>query len=111
MNHIADIFTLPEQQLTPPEYPEWTDKDKRIAEENLEYRILYQDEKWDENLDGWKGDMFVEWERLMLQFVQGKIDRADCFACMHDALHSHVARHARDEVAGDPDKYCEANDD
>jgi hypothetical protein len=55
--------------------------------------------------------MFVEWERLMLQFVQGKIDRADCFACMHDALHSHVARHARDEVAGDPDKYCEANDD
>lgn len=111
MNHPHSIFTLPEQQLTPPEFPEWTSADKREAVSSLVDRIITDSEPWDENLEGWRGDMFVTWESLMLQCEQGKLDRDECMARMRDALYSHVKRHAMDEVQHDPDKYCEANDD
>jgi hypothetical protein len=102
-------FELPEQKLSPADDHEWTNRDLKQAEENLAYRILYEDEKWDENVEGWRGDLFVTWEATMLQYMQGKIDRDEAMSDMRIAFENHVERYAQDEVQRDPNKYCEAD--
>ena len=86
----------------------WTKSDIKQAIENLEYRILYEDEAWDENLEGWRGDLHADLETIALQYVQGKIDRDDALGDMRAKTFDAVRRYAEDEVNRDPNKYCEA---
>jgi len=102
-------LALPERFINPPEFPDWTKRDIDQAIENLEYKILYEDEPWDENCQGWRGDMHVDLESIMQMQIQGKISREEAFASMRSKFMDAVHRHAVDEVNRDPNKYCEAD--
>jgi hypothetical protein len=110
MNTITDqsILSMPERAINPPEFPDWTPQDLKDAADKIVYDILYNGEPWDENNEGWRGDLHVTWEATMLQYMQGAIDREDAMADMRMAFENHVERHAQDEVRHDPNKYCEA---
>jgi hypothetical protein len=105
---MSSPYALPENAINPPEFPDWTPQELKEAEQKIVYDILYNNEPWDENMEGWRGDLHVTWEATMLQYMQGKIDRDEAMGDMRAAFENHVERHAKDAVQDDPTKHCEA---
>jgi hypothetical protein len=112
MNSIAlpKYIHIPDNQLNPPEFPEWTDRDKREAVDRLVDRIT-NGEAWDENCTGWKGDLHATYDSIMTRYKTTSLKLDEAMLEMSVAFDEHVLRHAQDEVAYDPDKYCEETDD
>ena len=101
---------LPQRAINPPEFPDWTKADIDQAIENLEYHILFEDKPWDENCQGWRGDLHVDLEELAFLLVRGKIDSDELIARLREKTFDAVRRHAEEEVMHDPNKYCEEVD-
>jgi hypothetical protein len=78
---------------------EWPASDIQHAQDEL-YDAIMNGELWDENCIGYRQNMFVEWEAIMLDREDDKEAR------MNDAMYTNIKAHCKQEVEHDPDLYC-----
>lgn len=98
---------IPEQPLTPPELPEWSDSDKAEAKVKLAEHIMDGD-VWDENMH-YRSDMLVDIEMVLVNFYHGTVERDEAMALIRDAWDNAITMYADDQVEHDPERYCEAD--
>jgi hypothetical protein len=71
--------------------------DKTETEIQLEHDAMFDDivagSPWDENCDGYKQNMFLEFEAIMLQYKQGKIKRDEVAGLMSDSFDKNLLAH------------------
>lgn len=80
---------------------EWNAFDIQRAKDNL-YDAIMNGAPWDENLEGYRVDMLIDIERIMLDKDDDKLAR------IKDVMYVAITKHCHDEVTANPDKYCEA---
>lgn len=81
----------------------WSESDKAHAKSELFDDITWNGKAWDENLEGYRIDMFVEWESVMCS----RLPSAEKMAEMNDIQAKYVKLYCDDAVENNPDKYCE----
>ena len=82
---------------------DWTDADKAKAKSELFDDITWNGAKWDENLEGWRMEMFIDWENVMTS----RMPRDEKMAMLSDIQTRCVTNYCNDEVESNPDLYCE----
>jgi hypothetical protein len=108
MNDFA-IHHVPDRQLNPPEYGEWTESDMADAVDRLVDR-LERGESWDENFD-YRGDMCIEIEAVLLTYGTTRMTCEEAMSEIRAAQSKYMVMWAKRRVEDDPDKYCEETDD
>ena len=81
---------------------EWSEEDKRKAKEELFDAITWNGEAWDEDLEGYRLDMFTDWENVMCS----RLPNWEKIIEMNDIQSKYVQKYCEDAVEGNPDYYC-----
>lgn len=82
---------------------EWSDADKKKAKEELFDAITWNGEVWDESLEGYRLEMFYEWENIMCS----RLASSEKIVELNDIQNKYVKLYCEDAVERDPCKYCE----
>lgn len=80
----------------------WTADQLERAKNRL-YNQIMDGRFWDENLEGYRMDMFVDIERVILDKTMPSEEK---MAEIRDIHHKAVMNFVEDEVWKDPSKYC-----
>lgn len=102
--NLQQALDKQDSQCFDPMSYEWTEADKAKAREKL-YDSIYSGAPWDENLKGYRVDMLIEIERVLVDALSDKVGR------MRDIRAKYITMYCRDEVDNDPDRYCEVSED
>jgi hypothetical protein len=110
MNTVGIFGSHPEDQYRARELDRyldscdtWSESDKAHAKSELFDDITWNNAPWDENLEGYRIDMFVEWESVMCS----RLPSAEKMAELNDIQSKYVKLYCDDVVNRDPDYYCE----
>jgi hypothetical protein len=102
-SHPEDIARAKELDRYLDSQAEWSDDDKRKAKAELYDDITWNGAAWDENLESYRLDMFVDWESVMCS----RLPRWEKLAELTDIQDRYVKLYCDAAVEQDPDKYCE----
>lgn len=100
---IADKIILSDCRFNPPEFRDWTEEEKRHAMEKLRDSII-EGAVWDENAH-YRLDLLFDIESILVDREDDKLSR------IKDVRYMYAERYAMDEVANDPTRYCESEDE